>query len=1250
MTRKQIALWLSASAALCAVPAGFVLAQSDDAQEKSSLIRYVEEQLSTPNRQIRLNGIEGTLSSNVRFDSITISDENGVWLTIERPSLQWRRTALLTGKLDIESLTAERIDWPRNPVPDETLPAPEASGFALPELPVSVAIDQIAITEAQFGAPVFGLASSLSLNGAVSLEDGALNANLDIERLDGPGGQLTLATAYSNDTTQLDLDFSLQEPANGVVANLANIPDRPPVALAITGSGQLDDFNAELAFDVEGERTATGTLRIADDRSGDRAIALDISGPIARILPTEHRAFFGDETALTAETILRADGGMDIRSLAVDSGALDISAAGSTLADGFLRDLTVDLTLRSIDARPVRLPVSGDAITIDNGALALRYGVNGADSWSLSGSLNGMTLPDARIDAVEIEGGGQIRDMNTAASRSIDYTINGTARGIAPDDAGIAAAVGDEITFTAEGGWNAGEPVRIARTALSGDTLRVAAQGLIEELSFKGQARVDATNLQAFSLVADRDLAGRAALAIDGDIALAGGGFDLVLDGTLTDARVGSPVADKLLNGQTRLTGGAARTPDGLRFTDLVLANPQAQTRVNGTYATRSADLRVTAEIAEIARIVDNGSGRLSLEASIDKPEGSERETPFDVAARLALSSGRLAGRAVPNATFAFDGRIAGDDLSGMISGNGLVDGETLELSGALARAGERFSLSGLAARIGSAQLAGDLSVDNTRLGGRLDIAADEIAPLAALALVEASGAVNGTVDVSGTTSDPQLAFSLRGANLTAPQLREASISPVTLSADGRFGGNAVRLSQLSVQNAQDLNFTGSGTIPLSGSGLSVKVNGAVPLGLAERYLLERGTRVSGTLRVDASVSGSLSAPQADGLFSISNASVVDPQSNLRLNGIGLVAGLRGDTLSISQMSGQLADGGSIAVSGTVGLAAPLPANISIRLSNAVYSDGATVRTKLSGDLSVTGGLMAGPLLSGQINLLGTEITVPETLTGEVDLLDVKHVAADSDTLRTLSRMQAVLPKESGGAPQAPIRLDLTINSPNQIFLRGRGIDAELGGRLRVVGPLDDLEPIGAFNLIRGRLSILNKRLEFTEGRITLTGSLDPTIDLTAQVEANDIVASMRLSGRASDLSLTLSSSPELPQDEILASILFGKSISNLSPLQIASLATAAASLASGGGGGGLSEQIRGGIGVDDLDLTRDTEGNVAVRAGKYIQDNVYLDVQAGQSGGEASINLDITDALTAKGTVTSEGDSRLGIFFEKDY
>jgi translocation and assembly module TamB len=1415
------------------------LTQNSDDTEKSGLIRYVEEQLSAPNRQIGLNRIQGTLSSDVRFESITIADENGVWLTIVNPRLQWNRTALLTGRLDIQSLTAERIEWPRMPTADDSAPAPESSGFSLPELPVSVTIGELAIPEARFGDPVFGLESVLSVDGRLSLADGSLDTEMDVSRLDGPGGQLALTATYAKASTQLSVNLSLREPDDGVVANLLNIPERPAVALTIEGAGTLEEFKADLAFDVGGERTADGNFVMAGGNfSRDRLVKLDLSGPIARILPEEHRAFFGDETALTAELLLREEGGVDIRQLQLDSGALDVTASGSTLADGFLRELAADMTLRSIDAAPVRLPLSGEPVTLENGAISLRYGTGGADSWTMAGTVSGITLPDAGIEEVRIDGSGDITGLEAPESRSVSFTFDGEADGIRPEDQAIAKAVGDAVTFDAEGNWSTGNSLRIARAAITGKTLRIAAQGLVEKLTFKGSTRIEASDLEAFSLVADRNLAGRAALDANGDIALAGGAFDLTFGGTLTDARIGNDTANRLLAGETTLSGRAARSPDGLSFRDFNIANSQVTARIDGTFATREADLRARAEFFDIATITDSGSGRLVLDAAIDKLADSTRATPFSVKAKLSLTQARLADRNVPEANIAFDGRITEGDTTGMISGNGLIDGEPIDISGDLARVGDRFSLQDFSARIGLAQMTGDIAIENSLAEGNLKIDANDIASLAALALADASGALNGTVtlsvdgaeqnasadvsasklryetyrigsadieavirdltgvpqidatidgkaitaagveisalaakastqgnttdfsakatlengtsvntdgsvtttsegfsatldtlsaqspygdarltapatisragdvtriesfratvaggavtasgtisdtmdirariaalplsiangfrpdlglggtvdatlDVSGATNNPQAVFKIDGSGIDAATLRTASISPIRISASGRYGDDAVRLDNFSATNAQNLDFSGSGTIPLSGPGLALRVNGSAPLAIGERFVVDRGTRLGGTLRIDAQLTGSLAAPNAEGLFSLTGASIADPLSNLRLSEIGGVAGLRGDTVSINRLTGRVGGGGSISISGTVGLAGARPANLDIALSNASYSDGETVRTTLSGNLSLTGPLAAGPLLSGQVDLLDTEITVPETIATGADLLEVHHIDPDGGTQRTLSRMAAVLPKQDGNAPQAPVRLDLIVSSPNRIFVRGRGIDAELGGRMRVTGPLDNPQPIGGFDLIRGRLSILNKRLQLTEGRITLTGSLDPMINLTAQVNGDDIVAYVRLRGRTSDLSLTLSASPELPQDEILARVLFGKGISSLSPLQIANLATAAASLAGGGSGVGLSEQIRQGIGVDDLDITQDKDGNVAVRAGKYVQDNIYLDVQAGQSGGEVSINLDVTDSLTAKGTVDTEGDSKLGIFFEKDY
>ncbi|TCD14054.1 translocation/assembly module TamB domain-containing protein [Oricola cellulosilytica] len=1428
-------LFLIVTAFVCAGSA----ARAQEEEEKSRFIRYVEEQLSTPTRQIRLNGIQGTLSSNVSFDSITISDEDGVWLTIVEPTLEWQRRSLLGGKLDIQSLTAERIDWPRMPARDEAAPAPEASGFQIPELPVSVVIEELRITEAEFGQPVFGLASVLSLEGSIALEDGNLDAGLDIRRLDGPGGQMALGATYDGGTETLNVDFSLDEPADGVVANLLNIPERPPVRLAINGTGPVNDLNIELAFDVDGERIASGSLEMNEPLfSDDLRADLVLSGPIQRILPEQHRAFFGDETRLSADVTLRSGGGIDLRNLQLDSGALDITASASTLDDGFPREITADINLLSQDGQPVRLPLSGEPVTIGRGNLKLRYGTETSDGWLLTGYFDDVNAPDIAIDKIEIGSAGDVTGLRSPDERAIDYTLDVKAEGVRPADEGVAKALGETLTLEARGAWRSGQPVRLDEATVVADAVRVQASGTLAALTFTGTARVEASDLTAFSLIADRDLAGSASLAVNGDAALVGGAFDLALDGTLSDPSLGNETADRLLAGTSTLSGKAARSDEGLRFTRLHILNDQARISVDGLYASTEANLRANADIFSISVLQPEATGSLALTAAIDKPAGSRRDAPLDVTAELTLKDARLQARSVPRASVSFDGKISGPEITGQISGAGSVGGETIDISGTFRKEEARLVLDGFLARVGLSRLDGDIAWEDGLAEGELSISSNDISGLAALALIDAEGSVNGdvklastngkqdvvadllvlnarfnqyrigeadidatlvdvrgtpvidatvtgnhikaagvlierivasantsgavtnfdadatlqngtlvettgniettrdgfdaqiqqlsvqsrygdirllgpasisnadgvtriesfsadvaggriaasgtvgeTLDIQanidalplsvansfrpdvglagtlsgtfntrGTPGNPRVAFDARATSVSAAALESAGIAPIDATASGEYGNGTVQLSSFNASNSQNLDFSGAGTIPLSGSGLALRISGTAPLTFAERFLAGRGTSLGGTLRIDASVTGSLSSPNADGLFSLSGASITDPLSNLRLTQVGGVAGLRGDTISINSLSAQLAGGGAITVGGTVGIGGGLPANLRITLRDAVYSDGELVRTRLSGDLAISGELANGPLISGRVDLEETEITLPETLAGDADLLPIDHVNPDRDTLATLRRIEAALPKGGSGAPRAPVRLDVTVNSPNRIFVRGRGVDAEFGGRVRVTGPLTALQPVGSFNLIRGRLAILSKRLELTEGRITLTGSLDPLIDLVAQVQGDDIVASIRLSGRASDLSLDLSASPELPEDEILARILFGESITNLSPLQIANLATAVASLAGGGSGAGLAGQIREGIGVDDLDVVQDSDGNVAIRAGKYIQDNVYLDVQAGSTGAEASINLDITDSLTAKGTVDTQGDSKLGVFFEKDY
>jgi translocation and assembly module TamB len=276
-------------------------------------------------------------------------------------------------------------------------------------------------------------------------------------------------------------------------------------------------------------------------------------------------------------------------------------------------------------------------------------------------------------------------------------------------------------------------------------------------------------------------------------------------------------------------------------------------------------------------------------------------------------------------------------------------------------------------------------------------------------------------------------------------------------------------------------------------------------------------------------------------------------------------------------------------------------------------------------------------------------ITIPERLPGSVAALGVQHRNA-SAAVREQSA--AIQPASASGNSGSGLTLDLTINAPQQIYVRGRGLDAELGGSINLTGPLSAPRAIGEFTLRRGRLTVLARRLTFTRGTVGFSGSLIPTLDFAADSTVSDTTVTVTVSGLANDPKFNFSSSPALPQDEVLARLIFGRSMSNLSPLQIAQLADAAAQLAGGGGSTSLLNTLRSKAGIDDLDITTDEQGRTAVSAGKYLNDRTYVTIQKGEKAGsgKATIDLDVGRGVKLRGEAGEDGHTKGGVFYEREY
>ena len=166
---------------------------------------------------------------------------------------------------------------------------------------------------------------------------------------------------------------------------------------------------------------------------------------------------------------------------------------------------------------------------------------------------------------------------------------------------------------------------------------------------------------------------------------------------------------------------------------------------------------------------------------------------------------------------------------------------------------------------------------------------------------------------------------------------------------------------------------------------------------------------------------------------------------------------------------------------------------------------------------------------------------------------------------------------------------------------------------------------------------------------MTLQGELDPVMRLVAETSNDELTVQIITEGRVSEPELTLSSSPQLPQEEILAQLLFGRGLSEVSALQAAQMAAAVATLT--GKNDGLAASIRNSFGLDDIDLQTSETGTSSLKVGKYLSEKIYTDVTINNEGQSViNLNLDATPSVTVKGSASSDGETGLGVFFERDY
>ncbi len=240
----------------------------------------------------------------------------------------------------------------------------------------------------------------------------------------------------------------------------------------------------------------------------------------------------------------------------------------------------------------------------------------------------------------------------------------------------------------------------------------------------------------------------------------------------------------------------------------------------------------------------------------------------------------------------------------------------------------------------------------------------------------------------------------------------------------------------------------------------------------------------------------------------------------------------------------------------------------------------------------------------------------------------------------------------------APWRYLIDVSAPGGIEVDGMGLESEWRtDNLQIRGTTDDPRLGGSVAIIpgRGSYSFAGVEFEITQGNIFFdpNGPIDPRIDLVASTEVDALSVAVNVRGNASQPEITFSSVPALPEEELLARLLFGGSITNLSATDALQLGAAVASLR-GGSGTGPINQLRDAIGLDRLRIVPADSAlgrGTSIALGKNFGRRFYVEIITDGAGYNASnVEFRVTSWLNLLATVSTIGRHSVAAEIRRDY
>jgi translocation and assembly module TamB len=1314
----RISAWAVGGTALLILLLGGVLFIAGNSGSGRAAIENLTHRLSSGH--VSLSGLKGSFPQALSIDRLQLSDDRGVWLTAERVTLDWSPWALLARRLQIDALHAATVDMERLP---ESSPDAHSGTVSIPHIDVA----HMTVDLLKLGAPLAGTPASLVLRGNAhlrSLQDMIIDATA--HRIGGDGDyQVQLRF----DPQRMDAALNLHEPAGGPLENLLQLPGLGALAVTVNLTGPRAAERLELSVDAGASRgRAHGTFNL-NDLSTDLDFAFDSPAlaprpDLAWERASVHGHWHGSIKAPRADghieaVRLRLPGGAQLATLdgdlTADSGAAALHAIIRGLQIPGLRPqlladspVNIDASMRLDEpARPLDVSASHRLFSLHATAEATAL-IAGRRSAALELRLPNLTEL-AALAGQNVRGSALVKAQLQDDGAAVHLTLDANAALRAGTEF-WSGAVGNNAALQLSGTLT-DRAITVENMKFSGRAVSLTASGNVQNSILHARWDLNAADLKAVSPALAGTL--NASGAMDGPVTAFAGEARLTSTLSVRGSPSGTLSAALKIRGLPSSPSGTVsaqgvldespvhfdvdleRAPAGtlhalVQRADWKSVHVDGDVTVPPVAAQTHGQLRLgVGQLADLRDLLGtNVSGSLAGSVVLHSDQGYAR-AEVQVDAR-DLAAGQFAGNAQLSAQGRTDAlgfelnmqlpNLRGFKASVSASGSLNIDARKIAVASATANyRGQDLRL------LSPAQiaLANGVAVDVLKIGAQQAVfqLEGEISPAldvrASVRRVEpalinvfapgllATGTIGAEAQLKGSLASPKGQVRLTATGLSSADDAALGLPSLDLQATAKLTGDTAEVDARLMAGTAS-KFKVAGKAPLNADGeLDLKISGSLDVGMINPVLEARGQHAAGQLEVDATVGGNAAAPQIQGTVNLTKGSVRDYARGLSLNDItAAIVGSEG-TLQIKSLTASAAPG-TVTMTGKVGvLQAGVPVDLYIKADNAQPLVSKLVTANLNADLHVSGTARARLDVAGSVHLNRTLIGVPNSLPPDVVVLDVRRRGKPAPAARER---------------QLVIGLDVAVAAPQEFLVQGRGLDAEMGGDLHVGGTVDTPVVSGSLALLRGNFSLSNSKLNFSpESRVSFNGAglkntIDPTLDFKAEATVADATVTLRITGLADAPKFEFTSSPPLPQDEIMARLLFGQNAAALSAFQLAQIGVTLASLSGVGGDGGLNPlvKIQRSLGLDRLTVGPGATTNTAsgpentgasIAAGRYISKRVYIEAKQTTLGtSQLETDVDLTKHLKLQtrlgnGTASVQGTtpendpgSSVGLVYQFEY